>query len=88
MGGTDPEEVDLLAGHPWVPVRRRAEHQVVEHAGVRGDTDATSHNDGHLELVPVLVAAAEGSFDADLGRVVFVLLLIVDGLVKAVKWGG
>ena len=43
-----------------------------------------AHHYSHLELVPVLVAAPERSLDPDLGRVVLVLLLVVDLLVKGV----
>jgi hypothetical protein len=82
--GADPEEVDLFAGHAGVAIRRGAEDQVVEDGGVGGDADAAADHHRHLELVPVLVAAAEGALDADLWRVVLVLLLVVDGLVEAV----
>ena len=85
VGGTDPQEVDLFTGNAGVTIGGGTKDQIVEDGGVGGHPDAPAHHDGYLELVPVLVAAAERTFDADLGRVVFVLLLIVDGLVKAVK---
>ena len=85
VGGTDPQEVDLFTGNAGVTIGGGTKDQIVEDGGVGGHPDAPAHHDGHLELVPVLVAAAERTFNADLGRVVFVLLLIVDGLVKAVK---
>ena len=85
VGGTDPQEVDLFTGNAGGTISRGTKDPIVEDGGVGGHPDAPAHHDGHLELVPVLVAAAERTFDADLGRVVFVLLLIVDGLVKAVK---
>ena len=85
VGGTDPQEVDLFTGNAGVTIGGGTKDQIVEDRGVGGHPDAPAHHDGYLELVPVLVAAAERTFDADLGRVVFVLLLIVDGLVKAVK---
>ena len=68
VGLSDPEEVDLLARHARVPVGRGPEHEVVEDGGVGRDPDAGADHDGHLELVPVLVAAPEGSLDAHLGN--------------------
>ena len=53
----------LLAGNPGVPISGGAEHEVVEYGGVRRDADAAAHHHGHLELVPVLVAAAERTLD-------------------------
>jgi len=85
VGGTDPQEVDLFTGNAGVTIGGGTKDQIVEDGGVGGHPDAPAHHDGHLELVPVLVTAAERTFDADLGRVVFVLLLIVDGLVKVVS---
>ena len=84
MRGTDPEEVDLLARHARVSVGRGPEHEVVEDGGVGRDPDTAAHHHRHLELVPVLVAAAVRTLDPDLGRVGLVLLLVVDRLVKEV----
>ena len=84
MGGTDPEEVDLLARHARVSVGRGSEHKVVEDGGVGRDPDTAAHHHRHLELVPVLVAAAVRTLDPDLGRVGLVLLLVVDRLVEEV----
>ena len=80
---TDPQEVDLFARDTRIPIRRGAEHQVVQDGGVRGHPDAAAHHDGHLELVPVLIATSEGTLDPHLGRVVLVFFLLVDGLVEA-----
>ena len=70
--------------HHTAPVCARSEDQIVEYGGVGRDPDAAAHHDGHLELVPVLVPTAERAFDADLGRVVLVLLAVVDLLVEVV----
>lgn len=50
--------------HSGIAVGRRAEHQIVEDGRVRGDAYAASDHDRHLELVPVLVSAAERSLEA------------------------
>ena len=57
----------LFAGDARVAVGGGAEDEVVEDGGVGRDADAAADHDGHLELVPVLVAAAEGSVQLDLG---------------------
>ena len=85
VGRTDPQKVDLFAGNARVTIGGGSEDQIVEDWGVGSDTDTPTHHNCNLELVPVLVASTERSFNADLGRVVFVLLLVVDGLVKAVR---
>ena len=59
-------------------------YQVIEDRSVRGDTNAASDHDGDLKLVPVLVASTIGSLYPDLGRIVLVLLLVIDVLVKVV----
>lgn len=56
----------LLTRNPRVAVRRRSEDQVVEDGGVGRDSDASADHHRDLELVPVLVAAAEGTFQTDL----------------------
>ena len=85
VGRTDPQKVDLFAGNARVTIGGGSEDQIVKDWGVGSDTDTPPHHNCNLELVPVLVASTERSFNADLGRVVFVLLLVVDGLVKAVR---
>ena len=85
VGGTNPQKVDFFAGNPRVTIGGGTEDQIVEDWGVGGHADTPTHHNCNLELVPVLVASTEGSFNADLGWVVFVLLLVVDGLVKAVR---
>ena len=52
--GTDPEEVDLLAGDARVAVGGGAEDEVVQDGGVGRDADPSAHHDGNFELVPVL----------------------------------
>ena len=84
VGGADPEEVDLLASHPRVPVGGGAKHQVVEDAGIGGDADASANHDGNLKLVPVLVATTKRPLYPNLWGVVLVLLLVVDLLVEGV----
>ena len=54
--GTDPEEVDFLAGHPGVSVGGGSEHQVVQDRSVGSDSNTSTHHDGHLKLVPILVS--------------------------------
>lgn len=49
-----------------LPVGGRAEHQIVKNGGIRRDTNAASNHHGHFELVPILVAASKGTFNADL----------------------
>ena len=48
------------------PVGGGSEDEVVEDGGVRSDADAAADHHGHLELVPVLVAAAERALDSNL----------------------
>ena len=91
VGLSDPEEVDLLAGHARVSVGRGPEHEVVEDGGVGRDPDAGADHDGHLELVPVLVAAPEGSLDAHLGnqlclRASFICTGVLGALQLVVVW--
>ena len=82
--GTDPEEVDFLASYSRVSVSGGSKHQVIEDGGVGSDSNTTSHHHCHLKLVPVLVASTIGSLYPDLGRIVLVLLLVIDVLVKVV----
>lgn len=49
----------LLTRDSRIPVGGRAEHEVVQHGGVRSDADTTAHHHRDLELVPVLIPAAE-----------------------------
>jgi hypothetical protein len=49
-----------------LPVGGCSKDQIVEDGCVGGDPDAAAHHDCHLELVPVLIAAAEGSLNANL----------------------
>jgi len=73
----DPQEVHLLAGHARVSVGTGAKDQIVENGGVRGDPDAAADHHGHLELVPVLVAASKWSLDAYFG---LILRIVVAGI--------
>ncbi len=50
----------------FLPVGGCSKDQIVEDGRVGGDPDAAAHHDRHLELVPVLIAAAEGSLNANL----------------------
>ena len=83
MRRTDPQEVDLLTSYPRVAIGGGTEYQVVEDRGVGGDTDTPAYHNGYLKLVPILVTAPERTLNPYFGRVVFVLLLVIDGLVKA-----
>lgn len=74
MRGTNPEEIDLLTSDTGVSVGAGAEHQIIEDGSVRSDTDTTANHNSHLELVPVLIAAAEGSFNADLWLVLRIII--------------
>lgn len=76
--GTDPQEVHLLTGYARVAIGAGPKDQVVENGRVRGHPDATAHHDGHFELVPVLIAAPEGSFDAELGLVLRVVVAWIE----------
>ena len=82
---TNPQEVHLLASNSWVSVGRRAKDQIVKDRRVWRNTDTTANHNRHLELVPILIASAEWTLNLDLGRVVFVLLLVVDAFVKTVS---
>ena len=82
---TNPQKVDLLTSYPRVAVGGGTEYQVVEDRGVGGHTDTPAYHNGYLKLVPILVTAPKRTLDPHLGRVVFVLLLVIDGLVKAAK---
>ena len=57
----------LFAGDARVAVGGGAEDEVVEDGGVGRDADAAADHDGHLELVPVLVAAPERSLKNEPG---------------------
>lgn len=55
--------VYLLAGYSGVSIGGCSEDEVVEYGSVGRHPDATAHHHCHLELVPVLVTAAEWTLD-------------------------
>jgi hypothetical protein len=65
------EIFSFLHVRPLLPIGGRSKDQIVEDGCVGGDPDAAAHHDRHLELVPVLVAAAEGSLNANLEQTIF-----------------
>ena len=65
VGLSDPEEVDLLAGHARVSVGRGPEHEVVKDGGVGCHPNPGPDHDGDLEFVPVLVTPAKRTLDPD-----------------------
>lgn len=70
----------LFTGDSWVSVGRRAEDQVIKDGGVRCDADTATHHHRYLELVPILIAAAEWTLDSKCNN--YVVFLFIYKLLK------
>lgn len=79
MGRGGSRHPHLLARDSGVSVGGRAEDQVVEDGRVRSHADSSAHHHRDLELVPVLVAASERTFQPDLEDAQVVSFLPVRG---------